>query len=345
MLPDHPDKPGAFVQPHADNMPPWSLSYEWWFYMMFYPINRWVPVRRQKFVVLGPCVAVMIANQFAPCSVFNCLVFFVIWWTGVEFAREFLDTGNVTVKRQGIMLALLAVPAAWYGLLLVEAVGAGRKILFIKFPFVDFRNFLMSGVFIVLEEIDGRCRRLTGLTLIFGLEATNMPCRMALGKGVLCGGASVGSGAVIGRVPILVLPDFTKSEAFGQYWGGRLERMGPTNQWMLGSFTRDICRETFIFGFTWFYPRRGKTKSGGRAQPDLTSLGYANGLCRPAEGMIVIWYLARQGSRADGAGDGPAPQPGSCTSVRHRAGKPTGVDHGAAFSGRYGRKSSYITAT
>ena len=150
MLQNHPDKPGAFVRPYADNMPLWSLSYEWWFYMMFYPINRCVPVRRQKFVVLGLCVAAMVANQFAPCTVFNILIFFVIWWTGVEFAREFLDTGNVTLKRQGIMLALLAVPAAWYGLLVVEAVGAGRKILFIKFPFVDFRYFLMSGVFIAL---------------------------------------------------------------------------------------------------------------------------------------------------------------------------------------------------
>jgi hypothetical protein len=53
----------------------------------------------------------------------------------------------------------------------------------------------------------------------------------------------------------LVLPGFTGGEAFGRYWGARLERMGPTNQWLVGSFTRDKCPETFIFGFTWFYPR------------------------------------------------------------------------------------------
>ena len=110
----------------------------------------------------------------------------------------------------------------------------------------------------VPEEVDGRCRRLTGLTLIFGLEATNMPCRMALGKGVLCSGASISSGAVIGPVPILVLSGFTRSEAFGRYGGARRERMGPTNQWMVGSFTRDICRETFIFGLPGF--------TGGRAR-------------------------------------------------------------------------------
>jgi peptidoglycan/LPS O-acetylase OafA/YrhL len=36
MLQDHTDRPGVFCLPFADNQPLWSLSFEWWFYMMFY---------------------------------------------------------------------------------------------------------------------------------------------------------------------------------------------------------------------------------------------------------------------------------------------------------------------
>jgi hypothetical protein len=49
-----------------------------------------------------------------------------------------------------------------------------------------------------------------GLTLFFGFRTTNMPRRMALGNGARSGAASVGSGAVIGELPFLVLPGFTK---------------------------------------------------------------------------------------------------------------------------------------
>ncbi len=33
-------KPGVFVSPFLGNSPLWSLSYEWWFYMLFFPIFR-----------------------------------------------------------------------------------------------------------------------------------------------------------------------------------------------------------------------------------------------------------------------------------------------------------------
>ncbi|RZL50971.1 MAG: acyltransferase, partial [Pedobacter sp.] len=38
MLQDTGNKPGAIVYPFLQNYPLWSLSYEWWFYMLFFPI-------------------------------------------------------------------------------------------------------------------------------------------------------------------------------------------------------------------------------------------------------------------------------------------------------------------
>lgn len=150
MLQDSPNRPGVFVRPFADNNPLWSLSYEWWFYMMFYPINRWVPVSRQKYLVLGLSVAGMVAGKIIPNSVFNFLVFFLIWWAGVEMAREFLATGNVTFIRQGKMLALLLVPVLWYGVQVWQRKAAGIPISYLHFPFMGFRYFAMAILFILL---------------------------------------------------------------------------------------------------------------------------------------------------------------------------------------------------
>ncbi len=150
MLQDHPDKPGVFLLPYKDNMPLWSLSYEWWFYMLFYPINRWVPVDKQKFLVFGLCAFGLVASLFMPNSLLNFLVFFVVWWVGVELAREFQATGNVTLGCQYPMLMILTAPALWYGCFLCQWKTAGKKVSFMEFPFVEFRYFFMAACFILL---------------------------------------------------------------------------------------------------------------------------------------------------------------------------------------------------
>lgn len=167
MLQDHPEKPGVFVLPFADNMPLWSLSYEWWFYMMFYPINRWVPVARQKYLVMALCLGGLLANHFLPNTVFYFLVFFLIWWAGVELARELSTTGGVTLRRQSAMLGLLAVPALWYGFQLWQWRSTGHKISFMEFPFLGFRYFLMALFFIGLLFVWKQCR-FAGYRLVFG---------------------------------------------------------------------------------------------------------------------------------------------------------------------------------
>ena len=150
MLQDHPERPGWAVMPFGGNMPLWSLSYEWWFYMMFYPINRWVSARRQKHLVLGLCATGMLVNLFYPNSFCWFLVFFIIWWAGVEMAREFAATGDVTWQRQKSMVLLLGLPLVWYGIISWHWWQQGQPLHFITFPLVEFRFFLLTMVFIGL---------------------------------------------------------------------------------------------------------------------------------------------------------------------------------------------------
>jgi len=150
MLQDNPNRSGVFVLPFADNEPLWSLSYEWWFYMMFYPINRWVPASKQKYLVMFLCALGLSGNAFIPNTVFNFLVFFPIWWAGVEMAREFTATGNLTIKRQGAMLLLLMAPALYCGVGVWRSQAAEIHISYLTFPFMGFRYFGMAVTFILI---------------------------------------------------------------------------------------------------------------------------------------------------------------------------------------------------
>ena len=143
-------KPGVWFSAFGGNSPLWSLAYEWWFYMMFFPINRWVPERRQKYFVSGLCGLGLLVNFFRPNPAGWFLVFFPIWWAGVELAKEFLATGQITLSRQKTMLALLAGPMLWFGLLAWQWQSAGRPMHFIDYPLVDFRYFFMCIVFLLL---------------------------------------------------------------------------------------------------------------------------------------------------------------------------------------------------
>jgi peptidoglycan/LPS O-acetylase OafA/YrhL len=63
-------KPGVRVEVFNDNGPLWSLSYEWWFYLMFYPIYSRVTARCQLALVgaislLGLISYVLLPNQIS----------------------------------------------------------------------------------------------------------------------------------------------------------------------------------------------------------------------------------------------------------------------------------------
>jgi peptidoglycan/LPS O-acetylase OafA/YrhL len=149
MLQNIPLQPGVAAHPYADNAPLWSLSYEWWFYMMFFPINRWVPRPAQKFVVMTLVVAGIVVNLFHPNSPCWFLAFFLIWWAGVELAHEFRETGDISLARQKSMLALFALPIAWYAMITIRWLPHAKHFQTSDYPLIDLRFFSMSAVLLL----------------------------------------------------------------------------------------------------------------------------------------------------------------------------------------------------
>jgi peptidoglycan/LPS O-acetylase OafA/YrhL len=141
---------GWRVNPFMNNDALWSLSYEWWFYMMFYPIYVYVPVPWQKWLVGAIALFGIGGVTVAPNIFFHIMAAFPIWWCGVEFAREYVATGNMTLRNQSGMLAIMAVVLLAQACVLLTWIHHGRHVSFFSFPLEKFRQVADSLGLIVL---------------------------------------------------------------------------------------------------------------------------------------------------------------------------------------------------
>ncbi|HEV3271116.1 MAG TPA: acyltransferase [Candidatus Methylacidiphilales bacterium] len=149
MLQGFDSDPGWKAQPFMGNGPLWSLSYEWWFYMMFYPLYRFVPTGRQKIVVFALGLAGVAGDQAAPNIFFHILASFPIWWCGLEFAREYVGSGTFTLRGQRGMISILVLMGLACAWVVWAWVHHGGRLDVIDYPLVKLRHYA-AGVVLVL---------------------------------------------------------------------------------------------------------------------------------------------------------------------------------------------------
>lgn len=137
-------KPGVFIGTFQGNSPLWSLSYEWWFYMMFYPIWSFVAPARQFILVASLSVFGLVTFVCFPNQPSLYLTYFVIWWAGVEMARCFCAGKRPDFNNQWKSLLTVGLVCLAWGMLCLHWHEAGRQIVFGVHPFLEFRHFLAA---------------------------------------------------------------------------------------------------------------------------------------------------------------------------------------------------------
>ena len=141
-------KPGTWFAPFAGIAPLWSLAYEWWFYMLFFPVWTLVPKTFQLPVVTAISTVALIAYVHLPNQICAFLMYFILWWTGVELAREFTTTGKVTFAGQRntiLSLGSFAVVSVFF-LMRAPVYGAPR---WGGFPTLQIRQIVSAFVVLI----------------------------------------------------------------------------------------------------------------------------------------------------------------------------------------------------
>lgn len=134
-------KPGVWVDVYAGVLVLWSLSYEWWFYMMYYPIRRRIPAALQAWIVAGISVSQAVVYLWWPNQASRFLLYFSIWWTGVELARAHLAHRPLNVRTLAVPFATLAAVAALLAFQVWQVRAAGLPLQAGAHPVLELRHF------------------------------------------------------------------------------------------------------------------------------------------------------------------------------------------------------------
>lgn len=149
-LQDHPKHPGNWFKTYYENRPLWSLTYEWWFYILFIPLYKLVAPSSQKTVAVLLSVFGFLSYLVYPNLASLILEYFVIWWCGAELARSWISKGRIdgaTMKYLGFSMALM---------LMLLGIKLGiwsdwdlAKIKYTYHPELDFRHFVYTAFILV----------------------------------------------------------------------------------------------------------------------------------------------------------------------------------------------------
>lgn len=102
-------KPGTLVAPFLDNDPLWSLSYEWWFYVLCLPVFRLPSGDDRDLGAASLAIVGALAYSVWPIFPFRVLFAFGIWWCGVMLADSWLADRTDHVSRWLAPAGLVAV--------------------------------------------------------------------------------------------------------------------------------------------------------------------------------------------------------------------------------------------
>lgn len=90
--------PGYWYEAFAGNTPLWSLSYEWWFYMLFFPIVKYVKFEYQRYVAIAISITGFISYTLFPNQISIILEYFILWWSGIELAEAWKSKQILALK-------------------------------------------------------------------------------------------------------------------------------------------------------------------------------------------------------------------------------------------------------
>lgn len=137
------------IEPIFNNQPLWSLTYEWWFYMIFFihfKISKELSINKNILFSFGISFLGMITYYLYPNQVSSILLYYYMWFSGGVL--YYINKKSTSIKREKNFLII-----GFIGLILIYIVLFilnNEYIASVVFPYIKLRHYISALVFILI---------------------------------------------------------------------------------------------------------------------------------------------------------------------------------------------------
>jgi len=170
-------KPNVLSPTYMGNGVLWSLSYEWWFYMLFFALIT--NIKREKLNKWVNILVIVAAASYViyPFIVNRLAMYFAIWWMGVRFADTYIKRERYSIKS--------IMPYAWVLFTITAILAFNLYIHFsytkiysyplVAYPFIELRHFIFA-IIVMFGAVIWQNFQWRGFNQIFGIFKHVAPC-------------------------------------------------------------------------------------------------------------------------------------------------------------------------
>lgn len=172
-------KPGNWFVPAYGDLPLWSLSYEWWFYLLFFPLYKFVPLRWQLPGAAAVSLAGLATYAWRPNPLSLFALYFILWWTGLELARTYARGVTPTFRTQRDSLLVLGGFCVLVAVVMLRVLPRDAPLSHGLHPLLEVRHFV-GATLIVCGALLWSRWGWRGFGRIFGVFAWLAPVSYAI---------------------------------------------------------------------------------------------------------------------------------------------------------------------
>jgi peptidoglycan/LPS O-acetylase OafA/YrhL len=156
--------PGCWYEAFAGNTPLWSLSYEWWFYMLFFPLTKYVKFEYQRYMALGISIFGFLTYALYPNQFSIIFEYFMIWWSGVELAQAWKSNKLTSIKNLSFIYGSLTI---LLGLQVIRIFLYSEKLQLSYYPVINSLHTLFA-IFLISVGLIWYKMKFIGFKFTFG---------------------------------------------------------------------------------------------------------------------------------------------------------------------------------
>jgi peptidoglycan/LPS O-acetylase OafA/YrhL len=170
-------KPHVICGVYLSNGPLWSLSYEWWFYMLFFLLVTKIKTEKLNLWIAIMTISAATSYLIYPFFLNRLLMYFAIWWIGVRFAQTYLNNETFSIRKMVPYGMVLFSITALLGLNLYlnREVIHTYEFRYSAYPIIEFRHFAFAFL-VMFGALIWQKYHWFGFNAMFGVFKYIAPC-------------------------------------------------------------------------------------------------------------------------------------------------------------------------